>query len=1293
MVAHAALCTWIPPSDWRSRYRLADDPLAQLSSEHQSKLKTLQLQLAADGSWDSVRHDLYSLRRFAKARGWDLAAAAKMWKDMLDFRKQNQVDQILTDFVYKEKDAVLEVFPQGLHKTDRQGRPVMVYKFGAADIKKLRRITSDERLIRFHIQENERIMRQVLPACSVLLGRHVEKMTTLIDIAGLSMGDVSAVLDMLKAFAKVDGSNYPETLGCMVIVNVPWIMKGLFSGVKVFMAPETQKKMEVLDTSYHTRLHQLIAPDSLLAEYGGTSQGRLGDAVGPWTAALFSMQAIMGPMQPPAPTPALEVQLGSDIMLVNCGQVTLAAPAKRQHDPAGFASDTASQHDAAERHSPPHKRQQGPQQPALDAHMLLLPGPPVQQGQERARSSEVRVMVAGTSSSCVTGDNHVTLGSHAELHLREQTPQPGQRPPQEAGVNTAEWLAVLDPAQQPASHSDQAHSYVQSWSHQALDMAPPTACPAATALAAPEAAVLAAGALDIQPAAAASQLQLQHSNTPWTLPEQFAAAFEHAAGNAELAVDRSSMHSFHSCRSHDSSATSLSSRSLAYYAAMGSLPHPGHAGTRGTAPSSYFTPGKAQQQEGVAQRGGPLSSSGPLPSPARHAVMPAGFAYQLGSRAPSAPVTGSAQLAPRTAPGAWSRPGLGERQRGGVEQAGWGAGSAVSNSGAPERMSISKVEEGDELPPSPSRSRSPSQADLLSPSALQSSQAPLPSSSTWYANAATASKRAIPLMVLRWFWGTSGSFGPEAPYSQLQEAPLPGLPEQQASPPSLPVSPPAALQAGSGSQPGKADAGSTGAAAAASSAAEEKAQQQPEGTADPSDTRTPPSASYGARVAAALIDMGGRWKAPGMTAAHASLAGNGHSFAAGQNGLQEQHGLQGAGGLGHDQELSVKHLAHARQEGSGLSPLQQEGMCGSCDLHRNSMGTASDMQSWHGLGDAVEDHEQQQFGRHSHTQYSRHGSARRQLLDPATDQEQDTELSATGEMDLTGTRSAGGHRPEGWWGQHHKTPSRQHLLATQQPSSSAVGSATKGPAGHPGHHQHHPHPPHPHSSQVQPGSPSPLATATSTSHGVGVHAASDRRLLGDGRHHSLPSGDRSSLVQEPAAPGPALSSHGVPLAPSGLASAASDDMVLSDHRAGVASARSLAVSSLTARSRHARRLSGGSGLAGSVTVLNASAVRMLPGMQSLGRRSAQTSSGPWQQDPNPQHCGGSSRQQGCAVPGQHMPWPVSTQRFIDKPDSEDEERQLLAGVAHSSGGAGRRGGQGVVAAVIRFLCCCGPFPN
>ncbi|KAF5840360.1 CRAL-TRIO domain-containing protein, partial [Dunaliella salina] len=184
------------------------------------------------------------LRRFLKARQWDVAGAQQMWMDMLEFRALYNVDRILTDFQFTEREEFLDAYPHGLHKVDRKFRPVMVYKFGAVDLDRLKAVTTDERITLFHIQEYERIMNGVLPACSLASGHYVEQLFTLIDVAGLKMKDMMRVKDLLTGYIKVDSNNYPETLGAMVIINAPYWFSGMFSAIKSFLPPETQKKVQ-----------------------------------------------------------------------------------------------------------------------------------------------------------------------------------------------------------------------------------------------------------------------------------------------------------------------------------------------------------------------------------------------------------------------------------------------------------------------------------------------------------------------------------------------------------------------------------------------------------------------------------------------------------------------------------------------------------------------------------------------------------------------------------------------------------------------------------------------------------------------------------------------------------------------------------------------------------------------------------------------------------------------------------------------------------------------------------------
>ena len=65
-----------------------------------------------------------------------------------------------------------------------QGRPIYVQHLGAINYKKMQEVTTDERMIKFHVQEYERCARVIMPACSIVAGRHIDQTFAIIDVKG-----------------------------------------------------------------------------------------------------------------------------------------------------------------------------------------------------------------------------------------------------------------------------------------------------------------------------------------------------------------------------------------------------------------------------------------------------------------------------------------------------------------------------------------------------------------------------------------------------------------------------------------------------------------------------------------------------------------------------------------------------------------------------------------------------------------------------------------------------------------------------------------------------------------------------------------------------------------------------------------------------------------------------------------------------------------------------------------------------------------------------------------------------
>ena len=67
-----------------------------------------------------------------------------------------------------------------------QGRPIYIQHLGQVNIKKIYDITTEERMLKFHVQEYERCIQYIMPACSKVAGRHIEQTFAILDVKGMT---------------------------------------------------------------------------------------------------------------------------------------------------------------------------------------------------------------------------------------------------------------------------------------------------------------------------------------------------------------------------------------------------------------------------------------------------------------------------------------------------------------------------------------------------------------------------------------------------------------------------------------------------------------------------------------------------------------------------------------------------------------------------------------------------------------------------------------------------------------------------------------------------------------------------------------------------------------------------------------------------------------------------------------------------------------------------------------------------------------------------------------------------
>lgn len=150
-------------------------------------------------------------------------------------------------------------------------------------MKALKNITTIDRMIKYHVQEYERAIKYIFPACSRAKGMHISQTLAILDLKGVGLRHFSGeVKTILSTITGIDQANYPETLGKTLIINAPAVFRAIWSVVKPMLDPRTQAKIEVCPSNYLPVLTKWVDLDSIPTYLGGKSSGSLIDDIGPW---------------------------------------------------------------------------------------------------------------------------------------------------------------------------------------------------------------------------------------------------------------------------------------------------------------------------------------------------------------------------------------------------------------------------------------------------------------------------------------------------------------------------------------------------------------------------------------------------------------------------------------------------------------------------------------------------------------------------------------------------------------------------------------------------------------------------------------------------------------------------------------------------------------------------------------------------------------------------------------------------------------------------------------------------
>jgi len=217
------------------------------------------------------------LLRFLRARKFDASASYAMLKkdllwrrDVVGFQMKSEFAQ---DILQCDLNEIHRYFPCWIQGYDKQQRPVSYRQFGRLEIWSVMKMTTMDRLVKFHAWESEMSLR-LMEIKSQETGYNIETMVVIIDAAGWSMklatGDA---FTFIKGMATTDADHYPERLGTLLIINAPAVLSFAWKITSAFLDDVTKAKISILSspTEWQPRLFSLVDRSQVPKMYGGTA--------------------------------------------------------------------------------------------------------------------------------------------------------------------------------------------------------------------------------------------------------------------------------------------------------------------------------------------------------------------------------------------------------------------------------------------------------------------------------------------------------------------------------------------------------------------------------------------------------------------------------------------------------------------------------------------------------------------------------------------------------------------------------------------------------------------------------------------------------------------------------------------------------------------------------------------------------------------------------------------------------------------------------------------------------------
>ncbi|XP_064797535.1 clavesin-1-like isoform X2 [Oncorhynchus masou masou] len=206
-----------------------------------------------------LRTDDDFILRFLRARKFNQAETFRLLAQYFQFRQQNL--DMFQSFKVDDpgiKRALMDGFPGVLETPDQHGRKILI--LFASNWDQGRSSFTD-------------ILRAILLSLEVLIENQelqINGFILIIDWSNFSFKQASKLTpNILKLAIEGLQDSFPARFGGIHFVNQPWYIHAMYTIIKPFLKDKTRKRIFLHGNNLNS-LHQLILPDCLPSEFGGT---------------------------------------------------------------------------------------------------------------------------------------------------------------------------------------------------------------------------------------------------------------------------------------------------------------------------------------------------------------------------------------------------------------------------------------------------------------------------------------------------------------------------------------------------------------------------------------------------------------------------------------------------------------------------------------------------------------------------------------------------------------------------------------------------------------------------------------------------------------------------------------------------------------------------------------------------------------------------------------------------------------------------------------------------------------